>query len=123
MTYLVQTALATYSDGSIVDAGWPASALLIGLAAWQPAKRDVAPNIEGLRVVAVPFVSGLVGVGPLAFDHFDRVNKPALVLTAATVLLVLTRTALVFATTSTCSGAAATRRSPIRSPAFATAAA
>jgi two-component system cell cycle response regulator len=96
VTYLVQTALGTYSEGSIVDAGWPASALLIGLAAWQPAKRDVAPNIEGLRVVAVPFACGLLGVALLAFDHFDRVNKPALVLTAATVLLVLTRTALVF---------------------------
>jgi two-component system, cell cycle response regulator len=46
--------------------------------------------------VAVPFACGLVGVGLLAYDHFDRVNKPALALTAATLLLVLTRTALVF---------------------------
>jgi two-component system, cell cycle response regulator len=96
VTYLVQTALGTYSDGSVVDAGWPASALVLGLAAWQPAKRDVAPNIEGLRVVAVPFACGLVGVALLAYDHFDRVNKPALVLIAATLVLALTRTALVF---------------------------
>ena len=96
VTYLIQTALGTYAEGTLVDAGWPASALLIGLAAWQPAKRDVAPNIEGLRVVAVPFACGLVGVALLAYDHFDRVNKPALVLTAATLVLVLTRTALVF---------------------------
>ena len=96
VTYLAQTALGTYSDASLVDAGWPASALLIGLAAWQPAKRGVAPDVEGLRVVAVPFVCGLIGIALLAYDHFDRVNKPALALTAATVLLVLTRTGLVF---------------------------
>jgi two-component system, cell cycle response regulator len=96
VAYLVQIALGSYVEGSLVDAGWPASALLVGLAAWQPAKRGVAPDVEGLRVVAVPFACGLVGVGLLAYDHFDRVNKPALALTAATLLLVLTRTALVF---------------------------
>ena len=96
VTYLIQTALGTYAEGTVVDAGWPASALLIGRAAWQPAKRDVAPNIEGLRVVAVPFACWLVGVALLAYDHFHRVNKPAVVLTAATLVLVLTRTALVF---------------------------
>jgi two-component system, cell cycle response regulator len=96
VVYLVQIALGSYVAGSLVDAGWPASALLVGLAAWQPAKRGVAPDVEGLRVVAVPFACGLVGVALLAYDHFDRVNKPALALTAATLLLVLTRTALVF---------------------------
>jgi two-component system, cell cycle response regulator len=96
VVYLVQTALGTYVQGTLVDAGWPASALLVGLAAWQPAKRGVAPDIEGLRVVAVPFTCGLVGVILLAYDHFDRVNKPALALTAVTLLLVLTRTALAF---------------------------
>jgi two-component system cell cycle response regulator len=96
VVYLVQIALGSYVQGSLVDAGWPASALLVGLAAWQPAKRGVAPDVEGLRVVAVPFACGLVGVALLAYDHFDRVNKPALALTAATLLLVLTRTALVF---------------------------
>jgi two-component system, cell cycle response regulator len=96
VVYLVQTAAGTYVQGTLVDAGWPASALLVGLAAWQPAKRGVAPDIEGLRVVAVPFTCGLVGVTLLAYDHFDRVNKPALALTAVTLLLVLTRTALAF---------------------------
>ena len=96
VVYLVQIALGSYVEGSLVDAGWPASALLVGLAAWQPARRGVAPDVEGLRVVAVPFACGLVGVALLAYDHFDRVNKPALALTAATLLLVLTRTALVF---------------------------
>jgi two-component system cell cycle response regulator len=96
VVYLVQTAEGTYAEGSLLDACWPASALLVGLAAWQPAKRDVAPDVEGLRVVAVPFACGLIASGLLAFDHFHRVSTPALLLVAATLLLVLTRTALVF---------------------------
>ncbi len=96
VVFLVQTALGTYTEASLVDAGWPASALVIGLAAWQPAKRATAPEIEGLRVVAVPFVCGLAGIGLLAYDHFDRLNVPALILTSVTVVLVLTRTGLVF---------------------------
>lgn len=96
VVYLVQTALGTYGQTTLVDAGLPAGALLIGLAAWQPAERRAAPDVEGLRIVAVPFVCGLIGIGLLAYDHFYRVSTPALVLTAATVVLVLTRTALVF---------------------------
>ena len=96
VTYLVQTALGTYEQGALVDAGWPASALLIGLAAWQRPKRGVAPVVDGVRVVAVPFGCGLIGVALLAYDHFHRVNTPALVLTAAMLLLVLARTAHVF---------------------------
>jgi hypothetical protein len=46
--YLVQTAQGTYVEGSLLDAGWPASALLVGLAAWQPAKVRVAPDVEGV---------------------------------------------------------------------------
>ena len=94
--YLVQTAEGTYVEGSLLDACWPASSLLVGLAAWQPAKRGAAPEVEGLRVVLMPFACGLVGIALLAYDHFDRLPTPALALTAATLLLVLTRTALVF---------------------------
>src|SRR6202008_2569811 len=34
--YLVETANGVYADGGILDAGWPAAALLVALAAWQP---------------------------------------------------------------------------------------
>jgi two-component system, cell cycle response regulator len=47
-------------------------------------------------VVLVPFVSGLAGIGLLTYDHFDRVNKVTLILTAASLVLVVVRTALVF---------------------------
>jgi two-component system, cell cycle response regulator len=95
--YLWQTAEGTYSDGSLLDALWPASTLLVGLSAWQPPKRSQAPSVESMRVVAVPFVCGLVSIGLLAYDHFHRLNGLTLTLTAACLLVVLVRTALVFA--------------------------
>jgi two-component system, cell cycle response regulator len=95
--YLVQTAEGTYREGTLLEALWPASSLLIGLSAWQPAERAPAPAIHSLRVVLVPFVCGLAAVAVLTYDHFDRVNAAALILTAAALLLVLVRTALVFA--------------------------
>jgi diguanylate cyclase (GGDEF)-like protein len=95
--YLVQTAAGTYHDGSLVDTMWPASALLVGLAAWQPMTREAAPREQSLRLVVVPMVCGVAAVLILAYDHFDELNGITLALTAVTLLLVLLRTALVFA--------------------------
>jgi two-component system, cell cycle response regulator len=94
--YLLQTAEGTYTDGGLLDALWPASALLVGLSAWQPARHARAPNRQSLRVVLVPFACGLAGIGLLTYDHFDRVNGVTLILTAVALLLVLVRTALLF---------------------------
>ena len=93
--FLVETALGTYREGTLLDALWPASALLVGLAAWQPTRLGVTPRIQGSRVVAVPFVSALAAICLLVYDHFDRINVAALLLTAVTLLLVIVRTALV----------------------------
>jgi diguanylate cyclase (GGDEF)-like protein len=95
--YLVQTAEGTYTDGTLVDTLWPASSLLVGLAAWQPASMRSSSKEESVRAVIVPFVCGLVAVVILAYDHFTRVNGVTLVLAASTLLLVLVRTALIFA--------------------------
>jgi two-component system cell cycle response regulator len=94
--YLVQTAEGTYREGTLLEALWPASTLLVGLSAWQPARRATVPRRQSLRVVLIPFVCGLTGIGLLTYDHFDRLNGITLLLTAASLLLVLVRTAVVF---------------------------
>ena len=95
--YLIQTADGTYQEGSFVDALWPASSLLVGLSAWQTAKYARAPRDQSLRLVIVPVVCGLLAVVLLAFDHFSRLNGLTVTLAAVTLLLVLVRTALLFA--------------------------
>jgi diguanylate cyclase (GGDEF)-like protein len=94
--YLVQTAAGTYVDGGVVDTLWPASSLLVGVSAWVPMRMASAKE-EGLRVVLVPVVCGLAAVGLLAYDHFERMNGLTVTLAAIALLLVLVRTALVFA--------------------------
>jgi two-component system, cell cycle response regulator len=94
--YLLQTVEGTYTQGTLLETLWPASALVVGLAAWQPATRASAPTHHSLRVVLVPFASGLACIGLLTYDHFERLNKVTLILTAVALLLVLVRTALVF---------------------------
>ncbi len=94
--YLVQTVEGTYVEGTLWEALWPASALLVGLSAWQPATRAAAPNDRSLRVVLVPFASGLACIGLLTYDHFDRLDEVSLVLASAALLLVVARTALLF---------------------------
>jgi two-component system, cell cycle response regulator len=94
--YLMQTIEGTYDNDTLLEALWPMSTLLVGAAAWQPATRAERATHQSLRVVLVPFASGLAGLILLAYDHFDRVNGVTLALTAAALVLVLVRTALVF---------------------------
>jgi two-component system cell cycle response regulator len=95
--YLVQTADGTWQENSWVNAFWPASSLLVGLAAWQPIRRASALEDHSLRVVIVPVVCGVGAVGLLAYDHFSSLNGLTVSLAGVTLLLVLVRTALVFA--------------------------
>jgi two-component system, cell cycle response regulator len=94
--YLLQTVEGTYAEGTLLETLWPASALLVGLSAWQPAERAAMPTHESLRMVLVPFAAGLTGIGLLTFDHFDRLNKVTLILGSVALLLVVVRTALLF---------------------------
>jgi two-component system, cell cycle response regulator len=95
--YLVQTADGTWAADSWVNALWPASSLIVGLAAWQPIKRASALKDQSLRVVIVPVLCGVGAVGLLAYDHFSSLNGITVALAGVTLLLVLVRTALVFA--------------------------
>jgi two-component system, cell cycle response regulator len=94
--YLVKTANGTYSEGTIIDVAWPAAALLVALAAWQPPRTGLRPSLKGWRVVAIPFVCGLAASALLVADHFARINVVAMLLTAACLVLVITCMAIVF---------------------------
>jgi two-component system, cell cycle response regulator len=94
--YLFQAAKGTYVEGTLLDALWPAAALLVGAAAWQPTVKRAAPRIEGWRVVAIPFAAGIGAVSLLAYDHFHKIHDGALVLATITVVLVTVRMALTF---------------------------
>ena len=92
--YLVQSAKDEYVQGTMLDLAWPVSALLVAVAAWQPARKKI--TIQDWLIMAVPVGCGLVAVELLVYDHFERVNAAAVSLAAWALLLALARMALAF---------------------------
>jgi diguanylate cyclase (GGDEF)-like protein len=93
--FLFQSATNTYTEGTILDALWPASILLLTASAWQPPRR-VAVELEARPLLATPLACGLIGLGILTYDHFHQLNLLAVSLAGATILAVMVRTGLTF---------------------------
>jgi len=96
--FLWQSANGMYAEGSALDALWPAAALLLGHAAWQPEAR-AATRLEGWRLLAMPALFALVPVGLLVYGNLHPMNTPALVLAAAALVVAVARMAYTFANT------------------------
>ena len=92
---LFQTATDSYAEGSILDALWPGSMLLLSAAAWQVPSRATV-ELEGRPLLATPLVCGLIGLGIFAYDHFRPVNVVAASLAGATIIAVIVRTGMTF---------------------------
>ena len=96
--FLWQSANGTYAEGAALDALWPAAALLLGHAAWQPSAR-AATRLEGWRLLAMPALFALVPVGLLVYGNVQPTNTPALVLAAAALVVAVVRMAYTFSNT------------------------
>jgi two-component system, cell cycle response regulator len=94
--YLFQTSEGTYVEGTWVDVFWPAALLLIATAAWSGDRSGTELRAAGRSLLVVPSVCALVGIGVLVYDHFERLNLFAIVLSTATLLAVVVRLALTF---------------------------
>jgi len=96
--FLWQSANGTYAEGQALDALWPAAALLLGHAAWQPSARE-ATRLEGWRLLAMPALFALMPVGLLVYGNLHPMNTPALVLAAAALVVAVVRMAYAFSNT------------------------
>jgi diguanylate cyclase (GGDEF)-like protein len=95
--YLYQTAVGTYVEGTWLDVLWPTSLVLIAFSIWQaPARRRQGTSLEQRPLLGTPVACGLISVGVLVAAAFRDVHPLAVVLAAATIVLVLGRTALTF---------------------------
>ncbi len=92
--YLFQVATGTYVEGTLLDALWPASVLLLAASAWQASNRRFRIELAGRPLAATPIVCGLVAIGVFVVDRVRDVNALAISLAAATLATVLLRTAL-----------------------------
>src|SRR4051794_30296444 len=94
--YLYQTALGTYVEDKLLDAGWPAAYVFVAFAAWQPQKRLDARSLRGGAMMALPAGSALAALGLTIADHYMRINALALWFASASIALVVARFALTF---------------------------
>jgi diguanylate cyclase (GGDEF)-like protein len=93
--FLFQTATDSYQEGTIVDAFWPASMLLLGAAVWQQPRRTEV-RLAGRPLLATSVICGAIGLLILSYDHFHRVNFLAISLAGATIVAVTLRMGFTF---------------------------
>jgi two-component system cell cycle response regulator len=94
--YLYQTALGTYEENTLLDAGWPALYVTVAFAAWQPARRLDARRLRGAGMLALPAGAAIAALVILIVDHYTRLNELAIWLAAASLGVVVARFGLTF---------------------------
>jgi two-component system cell cycle response regulator len=94
--YLYQTAIGTYDEGRLLDAGWPAMYVLAAFAAWQPRKRLDARRLRNGGMLALPAGAALLSVAILVYDHYTRLHPLAVWLASGALAVIVARLALVF---------------------------
>ena len=94
--YLYQVADGTYTEGTLVDLGWPAAAVLLAVAASTRRTPRPAERRSGWLLLLLPALFAATGLAVLVIDHFVRITPLALVLASLCVLAVIGRMALTY---------------------------
>jgi two-component system, cell cycle response regulator len=94
--YAYQTIHETYVAGGIVDAGWPLSWVLLGLAAWRRQEPVLKPAGPGWRTVLVAVASAVLALAMTVWAAFHGGMAATASLAGAALLAVIVRFALTF---------------------------
>jgi diguanylate cyclase (GGDEF)-like protein len=94
--YLYQVAEGSYHEGTLVDLGWPAAAVLLAVAASQRRGPRSARHRSGWILLGLPALFAAVGLAVLVLDHFQRITTLSLGLAGLCVLAVIGRMALTY---------------------------
>lgn len=92
--YLLQSAQGTYSEGTLLDVGWPLGVFLLATAAWIEPSEAEAPRPRAVRLIAIPASAALVAIAIQAADHFTELPTVAVLLSLFTLLAVVVRLVL-----------------------------
>ena len=95
--FVYQATLGSYVDGSLIDALWPASTLLLGWAAWVGDGERRVAQTSGMRALVVPALSTLTGLAVLVTGNVvTDLNDLAVGLATAALLGATLRMVLTF---------------------------
>ena len=92
--YLLQSADASYVEGTILDAGWPCGVLLVACAAWVEPGVTEPVRSRAVRIIAIPAVAALVAIGIQAVERFATAPTAAAVISLLTLVAVVVRLVL-----------------------------
>ena len=94
--FLYESALELSVDSTLMATLWPASALLLGFAAWQRPTVAEPVRFEGARVLLMPAAFAVAGLAILGWHTIERQNALALALAIATLGAVIVRMSVTF---------------------------
>ena len=92
--FLWQGATGYEMKTTVVAALWPAAALLVGAAAWQPPAPVTVARVEGWRSIALPAGFAASALAVLVVDLVSPLNDLAVALALATLAAVIARMGL-----------------------------
>ncbi|MBV8787035.1 MAG: diguanylate cyclase, partial [Mycobacterium sp.] len=96
--YLFETSANSYRVGTLLDACWPASSLLIAMASWAPSSTAVPATRRGLGTYITPVACTVVALEVAILGHESRV---AATLAALSLIAVAARFSVTFRDVST----------------------
>lgn len=91
--YLFQSSAGVYRAGSLLDAGWAASSLLIAMASWARSSSITPPSRGRYGPYITPVVAAVVALGVIVLAHHSRL---AATLAALSLVVATGRFALTF---------------------------
>ncbi len=94
--YAVQVANGAGAPSSLTNLAYELGVVMLALASWQPSHRVRARATPGPAVLAMPAAFTLSAVALLLYDHFHRLDLPALALAVCTIVVAFARTGIAF---------------------------
>jgi two-component system cell cycle response regulator len=88
---------ASGGDGStVLDSLWPAAAIVLGVAAWQPVRPSAVIGLHGRRLLVFPMIFAITALGLLALGQSGPLHGDAYILALLTTAGVIARMGLTF---------------------------
>jgi two-component system, cell cycle response regulator len=85
-----------HAGASVFDSLWPASAVVLGWAAWQPARPSAVIELHGRRLLVFPISFAVAALGLLALQQARPLQSAAYVLAVLTIAGATVRMGLTF---------------------------
>ncbi len=85
-----------YNGSTVFDSLWPASAVVLGLAAWQPVRPSAVIGLQGRRLLVFPMIFAVTALGLLALRQARPLHSAAYILAVLTTAGAIVRMGLTF---------------------------